>query len=523
MMNSWISWDRVIIALAALLATDSVSTQAPTADWSVPRTASFANDLCNCPAPVPVGWGGQQPMIIVDENGDQFAPIWYIDTATGKYCFLLTKNGQDFALTICQGGAYVPSGATITESNQPPLFFLHGDRIVVAYWADVDSDGATTQSSPVADRSIINVLSVNTNQSAPAVWTFVGRYTTPSMTKLNYLGGAIDPNTGRIVIAGYGTDIGLPTIGPPTTRLEMVTIDPPYDQYNQGFSPKCNVLLPDASLFSDYLYPHLVIDSMSHVHVMFEIENGQTCIPGPCPPFSQPTTYKSVVKLTVVDTTPTPPFDLCTLSTLPGDTVIHTPPDGQAFPLYGLPCVHRSSRFPCDLFYDESDDGVYWIVRAQDVTDTSSPCRMDWNNQYTQAFSLYKNGQQIVADLSAVFTQFANPLDINMMTMTKLTDGRFVITANSRTAATDGNPNHINIVTTTDFATFSPNWFYSTQFGVGQRLRVSKPNKNGSWPSPKLHLFHGGDECNPTMIGNSCLPGPGQNTPHQFVFYRFTL
>lgn len=430
----------------------------------------------------PIGWGYMNPMLVVDGE-DQYSITLTSCVSPGEshfghvYCGYLIKNGIEiYDSGFSLGNSY--SGFLADKAYQTPMLFKNGRTLYLAYWM---SNLGT---------SMVNLISIDLDSAAPRRWVHRATYSMPSGASFNYLGGAISPN-GTIIIAGLAVVNGV-------YSLQMISTFPPYTSFG---SPVTAYTSGGANWIP--LYPHVVVDQNNTIDLFFTLQNNTPCSESG----TIYTSYKNVVNLR------------CTVGggcqSIWSDAALDAAQDDTNS---GDNCYFDSSRFPLDLIIDEK--GIrYFIYLSRDLKSYKSSAKLASNASSRKQFILVSSAG-LNLEMGSKFTSFEKVEQIDAMSMTKLTDGRFAIFANSRSSIMSGLKNHLNILVTRDFITFEGPYTYSTPFGVGHSIKLAQPNKNGSGAINKLHFSHGGDlyQRNGETDGNW-----GLIQYSQFLFYKATL
>lgn len=465
----------------------------PTVEWIRALTGNWSSNPLSSPTEqihTPIGWGYMNPMILVDGD-DQYALTLNsctspADISFGKtQCGYIVKNGSEILdLGFNLGQSY--DGAQGSHAYQPPMLFKHGQKLMLAYWMLL-SEGSTIQ-----------LIGLDLNKSKKS-WAKLASYNTSGT--INYLGGAMSSD-GMIVIAGLSSQMN-------KTALAVVSIDPPYTNFSDAV-----VAYQSSGPEWTPLYPHVSVDSNKNIDLFFTLQNNTQC--------AEPTknadgslnypiytSYKNVINIRG------------TMVTGFHSVWSDAAPDVAVDPQYsGDNCFYNSSRFPLDLLVDE-DDTRYFLYRADDLAhyNLKKGEKTASNNFFKRKFIL-TSSKGFYFDKLADHFSFQNNEQIDAMSMTKLSDGRFVFFANSRSSILSGLQNHINIIATRDFVNFEGPWTYSTPYGVGHSIKLAQPNKNGGRSPSCLDFYHGGDlyQKNGASDGNW-----GLIEYSQFQFYRFKL
>lgn len=437
--------------------------------------AGYAQD--NSKIHVPVGWGYMDPMILT-KDGNQYAITMSacdaIDSVTyGRtYCLSVIRNGYE---VVSQSLSMANTIHGLADyAYQTPILFTYGGEIHVAYWAQVGG------------KSTINIASASFGASYPWPWQLRGSFSSIEGTSTNYLGGAIGPD-GTLVLTSITTE-------GESRRLDIFSSAFPYTQINASGS-----VATFSSAHWSPLYSHVTVAANGTIEILTTLANGTNCSETGV----SYTAYKNVVQYR---------------GTLSGgfigawsdgasDVALNPESNGDN-------CYFNNSRFPLDLFHDQSTATTYSIYKASDLDKLNAQGKFASNGSYKSKIKLVSSkGGLLVDDLGKYFTNFKSSVDIDAVSMTKLSTGEFVFIANNRAATLLNLANHLNIVTTKDFKIFSATWVYSTPFGPGHSVKVAQPYKNGGDLSPHLDFFHGGDLYNPS----------GVIQYNQFNYYRFSF
>lgn len=471
-----------------------------TLQWHQDVTASYAGDPQYMNASIPVGWGYMDPMVVTipsGPNAGQYALVFYSCTNSNGvpksfYCVYLTKNGVVASDAMIMGQTALPNGLAGAEAYQPPMLFFNSSTstIYLAFWV-FTTDG----------RSLVQLFSF----APPGPhWTAVSSYVGDVGNIFNYLGGAMDPKTGDIVIAGYGKR--------PNARTLELTKVTAASGYTTWAPSQIVTSYPDSPAYWNPVYPHVAIRSDGiapstggTISILAVLSNGAPCVdPGKPDDGLIPTTYKDVVNYEGK-------FGGAIAGTW-SDAAPDAGPDG-----HGDSCYWASERFPLAHFSDGSS--IYSIERATDLTnyDPNNKAGSNAMSNWNRRFKLYKDGTVIVADLGTLFTSyFTYSSNIDAMSMTKLDNGNFVIFANNRGPAGFGLPMtypNFGVTWSKDLSTFAPAQYIATLFGPGTSVKVTQPNSNGMTSVPFLDLFVSGNQYNARNV----------NDDHQFRYWRYTL
>ncbi|HEV7689426.1 MAG TPA: hypothetical protein VGO52_01315 [Hyphomonadaceae bacterium] len=477
----------------------SATAQTLTNQWTDSLTGSYAGSTQLAPS-IPVGWGYMDPMVAMI-GSDQYAPLFHncnvenealvdemnhVDDRPYRYCIYLVKNGDVVSNLVDMatfGLGTEPSPPNRRHAYQPPMLFAHDGKIFMAYWVYTPGTG-----------SVIQLLKFD--PANPPGWTVVSTYNSGS-AGLNYLGGAMSAG-GDIVIAGYSQTSGLQT-------LLAVKTSPPYTTWQ---TPQ--IVTQYTTVAHTPLYPHVAIKDDDKISILAVLHNGTSCGSNVW------TAYKNVV---VYEGYYGSPINAL-WSDASGDVVID--------PNYaGDNCYYNAQRFPLDHFYDPASDAVYSIVRSQELTagydlSDSVQDKMAANAPYTRTFKLYKDGALIHGNLASLFSSYFADTNqggtaIDSMSMTRLSNGEFVIFANSRGPGASGGSawtwQNIGVTWSSDLSTFATPQYLTTSFGAGHAVKVAQPAKNGSGTISTLDFFTSGNLYNPSDIYHS----------HQYTYRHYTL